>query len=80
MPGALRQAEGLSPPPHDPIPARMDNPALARLETAIDRLDRALDSHRAAAAALSQRHARLKAHMTDAVAALDQVIARGGTD
>lgn len=58
----------------------MDNPALARIDAAIDRLDRALDQHRAAAASLGDRHARLKAHMAEAVAALDQVIARGGTD
>lgn len=58
----------------------MDNPALARIEAAIDRLDRALESHRAAAASLADRHARLKSHMVEAVAALDQVIARGGTD
>jgi hypothetical protein len=58
----------------------MDNPALARIEAAIDRLERALDTHRAAAATLADRHARLKAHMAEAVAALDQVIARGGND
>lgn len=54
----------------------MDNPSLARIEAAITRLEQALDGKRRAAEALAQRHATLRARMTEAMAALDQVIAR----
>ena len=56
-------------------------------ETPIDRIDAAIARIAAAAArraqasdALTNRHAALRTRMTEAVAALDEVIARGRTD
>lgn len=59
----------------DPIATGMDNPAIARLEQAIDRVERALDQRSAAEKALAGRHAALKATMTQALSALDEIIA-----
>lgn len=55
----------------------MDHPALARLDAAISRLEQAIESHRAQADSVRTRHATLKERMSEAVAALDQLIARG---
>ena len=56
----------------------MENPALDRLESAIARLERAVTGHRSRNADLARRHATLKTRMTEAVAALDRVIAHEG--
>jgi hypothetical protein len=61
-------------------PPGMDNPAIARLEAAIGRIERAVETRRTASAAVEQRHATLKARMTEAVTALDQILKQGGAD
>lgn len=53
----------------------MDNPAIARLEAAIGRVEQAIAQRRAADALLERRHTTLKATMAQAVAALDAIIA-----
>ncbi|VXC93561.1 hypothetical protein [Sphingomonas sp. 8AM] len=53
----------------------MDNPAIARLDAAITRVENAIAARRAADALLERRHATLKATMAQAVAALDTIIA-----
>lgn len=61
----------------------MDNPAIARLEAAIGRVEQAIAQRRAADALLERRHVTLKATMAQAVAALDAIIANDppeGTD
>lgn len=58
----------------------MDNPALDRLDAAIARLERAVSAHRDQSAGVARRHAALKAKMSEAVAALDRVIAREGSE
>ncbi|MEH3048023.1 hypothetical protein [Sphingomonas adhaesiva] len=58
----------------------MDNPAIARLDAAITRVERVVEQRRAAAAQLEQRHARLRDTMTQAVAALDRIIANDPGD
>lgn len=52
----------------------MNNPAIARLDAAITRVERVVEQRRAAAAQLERRHARLRDTMTQAVAALDRII------
>ena len=52
----------------------MDNPAIARLDAAITRVEGAIAARRAADAQLERRHATLKATMAQAVAALDAII------
>ena len=58
----------------------METPALDRLDAAIARLERAVATHRSQSAGITRRHAALKAKMSEAVAALDRVIAREGDD
>ena len=74
----------MSPGARDPIAPAMDNPAIARLEAAIGRVEQAIAQRRAADALLERRHATLKATMAQAVAALDAIIANDpaaeGTD
>ena len=48
-----------------------------RIDAALSRIEKALTQRAAAAEALTRRHAALKARMAEAVAALDDVIARG---
>ncbi|WP_419809490.1 hypothetical protein [Sphingomonas sp.] len=52
-------------------------PAADRIDAALSRIDAALAARAAAGDVLSRRHAALKARMAEAVAALDDVIARG---
>lgn len=52
-------------------------PAAARIDAALARIETAIDVRARAADALVRRHAALKARMTEAVTALDDVIARG---
>jgi hypothetical protein len=49
-----------------------------RIEAALARIEAAIAARGKAAEALARRHAALKNRMTDAVKALDDVIARGG--
>jgi hypothetical protein len=51
-------------------------PAVDRIERAIARIEAAAADHDAAAQVLAERHARLKARMTEAIAALNEVIAQ----
>jgi len=53
----------------------MDNPAIARLDAAITRVETAIAARHAADALLERRHATLKATMAQAVAAIDAIIA-----
>ncbi|KTT76659.1 hypothetical protein [Sphingomonas endophytica] len=53
----------------------MDNPAIARLDAAITRVEQAIAARHAADALLERRCATLKATMAQAVAALDAIIA-----
>jgi hypothetical protein len=48
-----------------------------RIEAAIARIEAATRTHADSREALARRHAALKARMAEAVAALDEVIARG---
>lgn len=48
-----------------------------RIDAALARIERAIASRAHGAEALARRHAALKARMAEAVAALDDVIARG---
>jgi len=52
--------------------------AVERIDRAIARIRAAIDARADHAEALVRRHAVLRSRMTDAVAALDDVIARGG--
>jgi hypothetical protein len=61
-------------------PLFMDNPAIDRLDAAITRVERVLEQRLAAAATLARRHEALREKMGEAVAALDEIIARGGQD
>ena len=58
----------------------MTEPASAatRIDTAIQRIEAAVARRAESGDALARRHAALKARMAEAVAALDDVIARGG--
>ncbi|WP_294195511.1 hypothetical protein [uncultured Sphingomonas sp.] len=58
----------------------MDNPAIARLDAAITRVEQAIAARHAADAALERRHATLKATMAQAIVALDTIIARAPDD
>ncbi|MEH3037774.1 MAG: hypothetical protein PGN23_14990 [Sphingomonas adhaesiva] len=58
----------------------MDNPAIHRLDAAITRVERVVEQRRAAAAKLERRHAQLRDTMTQAVAALDRIIANDPAD
>ena len=51
--------------------------APARIEAALTRIETALAARADDRAALTRRHAALKVRMAEAVAALDDVIARG---
>ncbi|WP_267381024.1 hypothetical protein [Sphingomonas sp. GC_Shp_6] len=53
--------------------------AAARVDAAIARIEGAIAARAASADALARRHDALKARMAEAVAALDDVIARGST-
>ena len=53
--------------------------ALDRIEAAIGRIEAANAARLGSSATIARRHAALKARMAEAVAALDDVIARGGT-
>ena len=53
-----------------------DPSATDRVDAAIARIEAAIDARTRAADALATRHAALKARMAEAVAALDDVIAR----
>lgn len=59
---------------------RMDDPqygaAVDRIERALTRIERAAQARAFEADALGRRHTALRARMAEAVAALDQVIAR----
>lgn len=60
----------------------MDTPppsALERIDRAIARIEAASAKRARDARALTQRHAALRSSMTEAVKALDDVLARGGT-
>ncbi len=58
--------------------ADQDEPtALDRIDGAIARIEAAVAARTRAANALARRHAALKSRMAEAVAALDDVIARG---
>ena len=56
----------------------MDAAPLTRINAALDRIEAAVRARDAAAAAEAKRHQALRARVTEAVAALDDVIARGG--
>ncbi|MDE0879465.1 MAG: hypothetical protein OSB00_12510 [Sphingomonas bacterium] len=51
-------------------------PATDRIDSAIARIEAAIDARAHDAEKLSRRHAALKARMAEAVSALDEVIAR----
>ncbi len=51
--------------------------AVDRIDGAIARIEAAIDARAKSGDALARRHADLKARMAEAVAALDDVIARG---
>lgn len=51
--------------------------AMARIEHAMARIEAAARAHVEAAETMKRRHGALKARMTEAVAALDDVLARG---
>ncbi len=53
------------------------SPAVDRIDRAITRIQTAIAARTANAEALARRHAMLRSRMADAVAALDDVIARG---
>jgi hypothetical protein len=53
-------------------------PALDRIDRALARIDAALAARSRASEDMIRRHAALRARMEDAVAALDDLIARGG--
>jgi prefoldin subunit 5 len=53
----------------------MDHPALSRIDRAIDRIEAATATRREALQHITDRHARLKQRMREAVAALDAVLA-----
>ena len=53
----------------------MENPAIARLDAAIGRVEQAIAARHAADTLLERRHATLKATMAQAVAAQDAIIA-----
>ena len=55
------------------------SPAVERIDRAISRIQTAIAARTDSAEALARRHAVLRSRMADAVAALDDVIARGGT-
>lgn len=52
--------------------------AVERIDRAIARIRAVIDARADQAEALARRHAVLRSRMADAVAALDDVIARGG--
>ncbi|GGB34340.1 hypothetical protein GCM10011380_24740 [Sphingomonas metalli] len=64
-----------------PIRGKMSEtpPAVERIERAIARIERAVLARAAEAESLARRHATLKTRMAEAVAALDEVIARTGS-
>lgn len=55
-------------------------PPIDRIHAAIARIEAASAKREHAGEALVQRHAALRTRMADAVAALDDVIARGSAD
>ena len=57
-----------------------DQNATARIDAAIARIEAAIEHRQASGDALARRHAALKARMAEAVAALDDVIARGAPE
>lgn len=60
-----------------PYRAAMTNsPPLQRIEAAIARIESATAARRADREALARRHARLRESMTQAIAALDEMLAR----
>ncbi len=54
------------------------SPAMARIDAAMARIEAATELHAHAADTLQKRHGALKARMVEAVAALDDMLARGG--
>ena len=54
-----------------------DAPAADRIDAALARIEAAIAARAADGDALARRHAALKARMAEAVAALDDVVARG---
>ena len=67
----------VAPRRHAIPPCMPDNlPATDRIDSAIARIEAAIDARATDAAKLSRRHAALKARMAEAVSALDEVIAR----
>jgi hypothetical protein len=54
------------------------HPAVARIEAAVARIEKAAVSRAFVADSLARRHATLRARMEEAVAALDELIAREG--
>ena len=55
----------------------LSSSATDRIGDALERIEAAIDARDRAGSALSRRHDALKARMAEAVAALDDVIARG---
>jgi len=53
-------------------------PALDRIDRALARIDAALAARARASEEMVRRHAALRARMEEAVAALDEVMTRGG--
>ena len=51
---------------------------LARIDAALLRIEAAVAARAEAAEAMQHRHGALKARMVEAVAALDEMLARGG--
>ena len=51
--------------------------AMARIDAAIARIEAAIETRANAADTLQKRHGALKARMVEAVAALDDMLARG---
>ncbi len=67
--------------PVDPSPEGATRAqASARIDAAISRIEAALARQAKVADTLRRRHATLKTRMTEAVKALDEVIARSGPD
>lgn len=58
-------------------PPMSELPAADRIDAAVARIETAIAARAAAGDALARRHDALKARMAEAVAALDDVIARG---
>jgi hypothetical protein len=56
------------------------HPAIQRIEAAVARIERAAAARAYAADSLARRHAALRSRMEEAVAVLDELIAKEGKD